>query len=182
MGRLGNGTVALSKEPTRIGTDADWSAAAIGNLYSFGLKSNGTVWAWGANPYGSLGVGDFAYSAVPRQVPGSNWIAVSGGYEHSVGLQADGTLWVWGKHFFGTTSAGDAWTNAPTRLGTESNWVRISAGLYHSLAMKADRSLWAWGRNSSGALGNGESSGTQNAPVLVLGFGGSWTNFSAGYF
>lgn len=56
--------------PTRIGSDTDWVAVAAGWQYSFGLKSDGTIWAWGINEKGQLGDGTTEPRDTPVQVFG----------------------------------------------------------------------------------------------------------------
>lgn len=41
--------------PTRVGMDNDWVAIAAGSSHNLALKSDGSLWAWGANDYGQLG-------------------------------------------------------------------------------------------------------------------------------
>src|SRR5437868_10279240 len=75
------------------------------------LKSDGTVWTWGANsPGGKLGIGDgsLGRSLVPVEVHGpgnssylNSVVAIMGGETHNLALTADGTLWSWGYNFVG---------------------------------------------------------------------------------
>jgi alpha-tubulin suppressor-like RCC1 family protein len=46
--------------PTQIGNGSDWSVifAGKGNYHSGGVKTNGTLWTWGYNAFGQLGLGD----------------------------------------------------------------------------------------------------------------------------
>jgi hypothetical protein len=54
-------------------------AVAAGYSHSLGVKSDGTVWAWGRNRYGQLGNGTNTDSNVPVQVTGlSGVVAVAG--------------------------------------------------------------------------------------------------------
>ena len=48
FGQVGNGNLQDEYAPVRIGTDNDWKEVdAKGNRVSFGIKTNGTLWAWG---------------------------------------------------------------------------------------------------------------------------------------
>ncbi len=74
-------------------------AIAAGNDHSLALKSDGTVWAWGNNSYGQLGVGstDIHQYATPVQVQDlSSVVAIAAGNYHNVVVKSDGTVWQWG--------------------------------------------------------------------------------------
>ncbi len=168
--------------PTRLGTNTGWLAVAVGQEHALALHADGTISCFGYNKAGRLGNGTVSLLKEPTRVgTDADWSSSAIGNLYSFGVKSNGTLWAWGKHLYGANSPGDQWTNSPTQLGVEANWIRISAGWQHSLAMKSDRTLWAWGRNVRGELGNGQTLGTQNLPVSVVG-GGAWTNFSAGYY
>jgi alpha-tubulin suppressor-like RCC1 family protein len=162
--------------PVQVGADHDWSGIAAGTFFSFGLKTNGTLFGWGGNSFSVLGVGSLGSSFEPRPVPGSNWIAVSAGNDHTIALQSDGSLWIWGEHLF--TNGSHFYTNLPMQVGSDTDWQTISAGRQHSLALKLDGSLWSWGINTRGELGTGVSS-----TPLPLRIGSLlWTDISAGYY
>src|SRR5580765_1698093 len=95
------------------------------------LKSDGTVWTWGANMGGKLGIGDFATNRtlVPVEVHGAGNVdylhsvtAIMGGEVHNVALKSDGTVWAWGMNFQG--GLGDGTTNdsaLPIQAGLNCN-------------------------------------------------------------
>ena len=56
--------------PTRVGTASDWAAVASGDTHSLARKTDGTLWAWGMNDRGQLGLGDTTNRDVPTRVPG----------------------------------------------------------------------------------------------------------------
>ena len=67
-GQLGDGTKTDRATPTQIGTDTDWVQVAMSDSYaSFARKSNGSLWSWGYNYYGDLGLG-FSGQAQNRSV------------------------------------------------------------------------------------------------------------------
>ena len=145
--------------PTRVyGTATNWASVAASWYHSFGIRSDGTLWAWGENEYGQLGIGYQSWRAtIPQRVgTASNWVAVSAGHTHTLGLRSDGTLWVWGSNLYGQMGSGK-WSSdnvtSPAQLGTGTDWVAIAAGDFHSLAVRSDGTLWAWGYNNKGQLG-----------------------------
>jgi alpha-tubulin suppressor-like RCC1 family protein len=146
-----SGTGATLKgEITALG-GPDFIAVSAGHSHSLGVRSDGTLWVWGSNGYGQLGLGDTDDRLTPTQVGSdTNWVAVSAGYYHSLGLRSDGSLWAWGYNSCGQLGLGVGDTtdrHVPTQAGSDTNWVSVSAGYYHSLGLRSDGSLWAWGRN-----------------------------------
>jgi alpha-tubulin suppressor-like RCC1 family protein len=151
--------------PTRIGRDTDWTAISAGAEHVLALKRNGTLWAWGRNDCGQLGLGTFVPTNRPVRVgQDSDWVAFSaagaGGWQgaHSAAIKRDGSLWVWGNwrgRKLPKGIADPANTNLlsrPTRLGTEADWVRVACGNAHGVALKSDGTLWIWGTETGGRL------------------------------
>ena len=66
---------------------------------SFGIKTDGTLWAWGLNSVGQLGIDTNASTHIPTQIgTANNWVSVGAGNQHAVALRADGSLWSWGNN------------------------------------------------------------------------------------
>ena len=55
--------------PKQIGTAANWTAIDAGKLHSVGLQSDNTLWTWGRNTEGQLGLGNTTSVNVPATVP-----------------------------------------------------------------------------------------------------------------
>jgi hypothetical protein len=149
-----------------------------GGHHTCAIKTNGSLWCWGYNYYGQLGIGTWLDKKVPTQVSGTNWVTVSAGVAHTCGVKTDGTLWCCGYNEYGQLGIG-TWLdkNAPTQVGTGTNWVSVSAGKDHTCGVKTDGTLWCWGRNNYGQLGDG-TTGNKNVPVQVSGT--NWVSVSAG--
>ena len=134
-----------------------WQSIAAGYDFTTAIRSDGTLWAWGKNWYGQLGVGNTINSNYPLQIGGANnWAKIASGAEHSLAIKLDGTLWAWGRNVNGKLGDGTLVDKyIPVQIGVSTNWVSISAGNASSLAIKSDGSLWAWGNNLHGELGDG---------------------------
>jgi alpha-tubulin suppressor-like RCC1 family protein len=159
FGQLGLGSIddLAHATPTRVGIDTDWTAISAGGLCSLALKSNGSLWAWGSNAMGELGLGDTVDRQVPTRVgTASNWRAVSAdGDGSSFAIKQNASLWAWGNNDSGQLGLGDhAQRHVLTRVGHGTEWTRIAAARNFSLAIKHDGSLWAWG---DGPLGLGDT-------------------------
>ena len=149
--------------------------------HSFGIKDNGTLWAWGNNTYGQLGNGTTIGRNIPVKIgTASNWVNVYAGQYHSLGITNDGKLWAWGNNANG--ELGDSTTigeTSPVQIGKNKNWVFASAGSGFSLGITNDGKLWAWGKNDEGQLGDGTTA-DKTSPVQI-GNNNTWVSVSAGW-
>jgi RNA polymerase sigma factor (sigma-70 family) len=125
----------------------DWTQLAAGESDSFGIKGDGSLWAWGLNDFGQLGIGNFKDSPIPVQVGSATWKKVCAGFINTAGLQSDGSLWVWGGGpTVGNTFARNAKNySIPMCISTETNWGDVTVGFNVVFAVKSDGTLWAWG-------------------------------------
>ena len=151
----------------------------MGDYHCLGIKADGTLWTWGQNSFGQLGIGNTISQSSPVQVGvGTNWVKIAAGSGHSIAIKSDGTLWTFGRNNFGQIGDGSQTTRtSPVKIGT-ATWVAIAGGQYHTLAIKTDGTLWAWGSNDNGQLGDGTSS-TRKSPVKI-GTAANWNSVSAG--
>ena len=79
-GQLGLGDTANRSVPTKVGGGASWQAAYCGHPAPYAVtRPEGSLYAWGYNDFGQLGVGDKAEHLPPRAVAGTNWANVAPG-------------------------------------------------------------------------------------------------------
>ncbi len=168
-GELGNSAAGISasrSSPIQVPGGATWADASGGERFSLGVKTDGTLWSWGFNNTGQLGLGNTTDYSTPIQIGGStNWSSVSCGPFHSSAIKTDGTLWMWGSNNSGELGQGDTtYRSSPVQVGTD--WAVISTGQFRQVAVKTDGSLWSWGKNNYGQLGQGNTTYT-SSPVQV---------------
>jgi alpha-tubulin suppressor-like RCC1 family protein len=134
-------------------------ALAASESHFLFARSDGTVWAWGANDVGQLGNGQALGSPLPLQVPGiSNAVAVASWSDFSLVLTCDGTVWGWGRNWIGQLGTDTFYsTNLPVAVPGLSNIIAIAAGYAHAMALAAEGTVWTWGYNSAGQLGDGST-------------------------
>jgi alpha-tubulin suppressor-like RCC1 family protein len=163
-GQLGQDNQTTATSPKQVGTDTTWVKAAAGprsEVSQFdgtaaAIKSDGTLWTWGTNRNGQLGLNSRSnYANVsPNQVGGTTWKEISSGL-HVLAIKTDGTLWAWGNGTSGRLGLNSVTSrSSPVQVGTNTNWLSASAGATFSLAIKTDGTLWAWGSNGNSQLGD----------------------------
>ncbi len=158
---VGQFGVAFKSEMVKIGIQNDWIDILAGGDSNFGLKVDKTLWGWGHNETGHLGIGPINqntfYRGSPTKVLNSQpWKKLSTSGGHTAGIDFEGKLWLWGSNTKG--QIGDGTTiqiNIPTLIENNAEWIDVSCGGRHTLAIRSDNSLWAWGLNQSGQLGDG---------------------------
>jgi len=198
FGNLGNNSTAFVNLDTliRVGTST-WSQVAAAYFSSYGIRTDGTLWAWGYNNKGQLGLGDVVNRSSPVQVgTGNTWAKVFacpvsqdvvGGAAFAI--KTDGTLWSWGYNqsgILGHSSGADR--SSPVQVGTGTNWSRVD-GISNVFALKTDGTLWSWGRFSQtynlysrpqyGSVGNGTTSFLYSPVQTGYGYN-TWTFVSSG--
>ncbi|MFA5794764.1 MAG: hypothetical protein WC980_06835, partial [Candidatus Brocadiia bacterium] len=141
-------------------TNTRWTHIAGGEFHTMGVKNDGTLWAWGDNSYGQLGLGNYVTQTAPTQVgTETNWKKTAVGAEFSVALKTDGTIWSCGDNAEGQLGLGIlvTGTNSFTRIGTDSNWADIAAGGHsHTGGTTTTGDVLLWGDNLCGQLGLGD--------------------------
>ena len=133
--------------------------------HTLALKTDGTLWAWGANDYGQLGARGGGRSSRRRQQVGTDttWTSIAVGDDYSAARKSDGTLWAWGRNQFGQLGhGGDTTLRGRADSGVTGSGVDTFTAFAcgsgrdaSQLAVKKDGSLWGWGNNSAGELRSG---------------------------
>ena len=141
--------------PIQVGTDRDWQTISAGHSYSRAVKTDNTLYTWGNNVFGQLGMGDRTNRNSPTKVGSdTDWESINGGNVYSLALKSNNTLYAWGSNGNRQLGLGDR-TNrdSPTKVGSDTDWKVVAGKRSHSLALKDDNTLYAWGLNTNGQLG-----------------------------
>lgn len=183
-GQLGLGSLYRSDVMIQISpptTVNPFVAIAAGRRYSLAIKADGTLWAWGANNAGQLGIGTTEpYISTPTQVGTWNdWVDIDAGNEHTIGRRSNNTIWSWGLDNYGQLGHNPVNSSLPSQMGTKTNWVFMDAGYNYNVAIDSSGFLYSWGHNSSGQLGVGDYN-LRSVPAKVNQWS-NWLSASAGY-
>ena len=179
-GALGLGDTVNRSSPVQLGALTNWANVTVQNAgyippgytnptgCSLAVKTDGTLWAWGGNRFGTLGLGDTVNRSSPTQVTGSSdWSKVYAGTNFCMALKTSGTLWAWGKNYNGTLGLGDSNPNSrssPTQIG--GTWKQVNPGYNFCVGIKSDDTVWNWGNGSSGQLGRNNTT-LYSSPVQM---------------
>lgn len=148
----------------------------MGIVSLYGLRSDGTVWAWGDNHSGQLGDGSTSTRLSPVQVLGLNGVvSIAAGERAAYAVASDGTLWAWGDNSSGQLGDGTQTDRlTPVRVIGLPAIAHVHPADEGAYAIATDGSLWAWGSNRpyfwgtvEGALGVGDSEAFVLAPARV---------------
>lgn len=204
-GQLGIGSTTSNPVPNfnQIGISSDWKYIHAGRGNASAIKVDGSLWVWGSNEFGQLGLGTDKVgiiTSLPTRIGiDTNWKMSSVGNEMMAAIKNDGSLWVWGSNVgeineedgdtsplgYGRLGFGDTLSRyLPTRLGSSNDWKYVNCGRF-TAAIKTNGTLWTWGRNAEGQLGRGYFSPDDSidsrvwSPVQV-GIGSNWKTVSCG--
>jgi len=150
-----------------VETGLVFAALAAGSHHTCGLTTVTTLYCWGGNTEGQLGIGDRTDHVLPTRVPG-DWIAVTAGDEHTCGLAPDGSAYCWGRGSGGRLGTGGVGREEqPARVTGGHVYRQLTAGGAHTCGITADSTALCWGTNDAGQIGDGTFS-QRTAPSVVV--------------
>jgi alpha-tubulin suppressor-like RCC1 family protein len=198
LGVLGNNNRTSYSSPIQIGALTNWKQISMNsNITAAAVKTDGTLWTWGANIRGSLGQGFSTfnlYYSSPVQVGSlTNWKQVACGVQGAtLAVKTDGTLWGWGwgaGPIFGTREVNDrfdVYYNSPIQIGSLTNWKSVSMWNQTdtAYAIKTDGSLWFLGFSAFGESGTGDAvvKTLTSPPGIRVGALTTWKQVSGGQY
>jgi alpha-tubulin suppressor-like RCC1 family protein len=135
---------------------------AVAHTHACVLKQDGSVWCWGTNRLGQLGIGSTSASASPAKVVGllNPAVFLSVGnyyygmeYAETCIIDSQKSVWCWG-FMAGPDGAGDANVNKlPVRLVMTTNGAALTDAVEvdaeNRNVLKSDGSLWYVGKTNS---------------------------------
>jgi alpha-tubulin suppressor-like RCC1 family protein len=132
VGQNGLGTTGgYRSSPIQIGSDTTWLKVGTGYAQMYGIKTNGTLWAWGASQRGNIQdnyAGWIPFGSnrnSPSQVgANTNWLNVWGGYSSAFATKTDGTLWAWGVNQEGQLGINNLTSQTSPAQVAGTNWTK----------------------------------------------------------
>ena len=178
-GQLGDNTVTNKSTPvTTFAGGTNWKQVSCGGYQTAAIKTDGTLWTWGYNPYGALGTNDTINRSTPVTTfaGGTDWVQVKCGYFYVAALKNNGSLYLFGRNDYSQISLQDS--VYPKQVGNSYSWKNASSGGSFATAIKTDGTLWTWGRNQYGQLGNANTT-SSFTPITTFIGGTNWISVSA---
>lgn len=143
FGGLGiNNSTNKSTPVTTFSGGTNWKLINSGYGVTSAIKTDGTLWIWGRNSYGQLGINGFndMNTPVTTFAGGTNWKSVNNRYPTTLAIKTDGTLWVWGTHTntgaLGINNNNSRLTPVTTFAGG-TNWKMGTSSSTSSVAIKS---------------------------------------------
>ena len=183
-GNVNNMRVDFTASFDQIGTDTDWAHVAATHSSVFAIKLDGTMYAWGANTGGVLGIGNTDFQDEPVQVGRStagnalgaggaglrsDWASVTASSNHALALTTSGELFGWGSN--AQSQLGTGATNYPRPITPGRQWSMVTAGTEFSAGIcYVSEGLYTWGSNGHGRLGTPgmAMNSTRSSPTRII--------------
>jgi len=157
--------------PVRVKGIDEVTQIACGREHMLVLRRDGTVWTWGSNKEGQLGVGDTEPRGRPTQVAGLAGVTrIRASRYGSMALLGDGSWRVWGTVGPPMKAGGVPPVSVPIALPSV---LAGTVDVDYGIAALADGTVRTWGDNTFGFLGTGQGVDVfVYQPVKVRGLGG----------
>jgi alpha-tubulin suppressor-like RCC1 family protein len=137
---------------------AEFGPLDAGDAFTCGLATSGTLFCWGRNVVGVLGIGETGglRDTPTAVVSGPEFLSFSGGASHACGLASDGAAYCWGQGQFGALGTGSTQgRTVPSPVAGGHTFQSISAGIaVHTCGLTHSGKALCWGGNTKGQLGN----------------------------
>ncbi len=169
-GELGLGTNSTTgvgeKSFKQVGKDKNWTIVSAGNQYTMAIKSDGTLWGWGLNQSGQLGIGSKSNMNLPTRCgSASDWKYVSAGNQFTMAIKKNGTLW----------KCGIISSESFTQVGKDSIWVEVASSFQHCIGRKKNGTIWALGDDGSSSVHT-----TKDDDFFQIGSDKDWLSIAVG--
>ena len=166
------------------------------NQISCAIYDNGSLYCWGRNDHGQLGLG---YTSGREDVPqyvdlGTGRTITSLGVDdsgaegwtpnsHACAVLDNGDLVCWGANGdgqlgIGNTSTNGVWEPTTVNVGSGLTAISVATGNSATCALLSDHSVKCWGKNNLGQLGLGNSSNNDVLTPHTVTFNGASTPLS----
>lgn len=131
----------LNSAGVQVGTENIWHNCYSSFSSTFLIALDSTLWGWGSNEFGELGIGNTISQQNIIQLNSFRWIDISSTFGTTYGIRSDGTLWYWGRSFPSSILS-------PIQIGSANDWKEIQSAFGILIALKNNGTIW------EGSFGN----------------------------
>ncbi|WP_306216031.1 RCC1 domain-containing protein [Actinoplanes sp. RD1] len=185
LGKLGQGSTTGYTAPRQVTSPAatGWASVATGNQFTCATRTDGTLYCFGRNGSGEIGIGTTSTSqATPAQVTSpaaTGWTKVALGYQHVCALRTGNSLYCWGDGGGGRLGTGTT-TGASVPQPVTGSWAGFGLGTDHTCGIKTGGTLWCWGVGADGRLGTGTT--TDRSTPAQVGTATTWRTATGSHY
>ena len=156
LAAAGCGRIGFDPRSIELDPAAQVHRVAAGTRFSCAIRGDETVWCWGDNSDGQLGVASGAPSPSPVQIAGiDRAVAIGAGADFACALRDDGSVWCWGGNSVGELGNADAFDHpTPAQVALPGIATQLSVGILYTCARLDTGAAWCWGRNYEGEIAN----------------------------
>ncbi|GMH42814.1 hypothetical protein BSKO_10733 [Bryopsis sp. KO-2023] len=181
-GQLGHSEkVQHASEPFSAPIPEPVVSIAAGHHHTLCLGESGSVWSFGRNNEGQLGLGKSVQSSwMPRMVDQVTGVGIAAGAAHSVVVTKSGEVFSWGRGSFGQLGHEPASRGNFGRANLRDeafprmirdlrayNVEKVYAGHDHSGAIDVEGRVFMWGLGRAWQLGLGHNPEVVHLPTIV---------------
>eukprot|EP01004_Peranema_trichophorum_P006880 NODE_567_length_2587_cov_49.829545_g486_i0.p1 GENE.NODE_567_length_2587_cov_49.829545_g486_i0~~NODE_567_length_2587_cov_49.829545_g486_i0.p1 ORF type:complete len:806 (-),score=198.91 NODE_567_length_2587_cov_49.829545_g486_i0:116-2533(-) len=190
--QLGIGHIVTEPGKVENITEGFYEQLDCGAFHTVAVWHNGkggpqSLFAWGYNAHGQLGIGNNLVHPKPVRIPDINRRcveAIACGYDHTLAVASEGpgtlqTLYAWGSNYYGQVGNGskiDALRPVVLSEFEGQQIEQVVAGGYHNMVVCLEKngrqSLYGWGFNHYGQIGIGSCGGAIRSRIKVSGMEG----------
>ena len=128
--------------------------ACCGEYHTITLSNDGTLYSFGYNYYGQLGLGHNNHVSIPTPIPNLPKITqISCGGYFTVCVDCEGFMWSFGHNNCGQLGTGNKTElKVPQKIEDIPPVLSVSCGHSHTLIITTDSNLWSCGSNEDAQL------------------------------
>ncbi|XP_069945843.1 X-linked retinitis pigmentosa GTPase regulator isoform X4 [Cherax quadricarinatus] len=161
-GQLGTGDKEDHLFPVKVlNLDTPAVAVAAGSIHSVVLTESGTLYIWGSNSEGQLGLEVLEQLTPAFLILPEPAINVACGYYHSVAVTESGKVYSWGESEYGKLGLPANLLpshHLPQLVPLPEKIIQVAAGSAHTLFLSEGGTVYSCGSGKSGELGQGGGS------------------------
>lgn len=190
-GEVGNGTTDDQHTPVMINglsNIIEIIPNTSGSGYFFAIDNVGSVYSWGYNGYGQLGLGTTTNQVIPTPIDGLPAVSqiISNSNYTTYAITPDGDVYAWGNNSHGQVANGNKNNQlTPYKIESLPKVTTLTCKNSVVFALTVGKEVYAWGLGTSFQMGNGGFVSAQTSPVKISGLSNvdevitnSWASFA----